>query len=189
MIPHVEQSAENLQSLRFSDGPRFADGRVPVLLEWSAENIAAQVPEARRAVDSETGAGTKAARFRYPVRRCSMVPEVSALERVYPGARLGVAVFGMGCHRQSPRRVGHSERQAGLKDRDASDRPVAQYRALPAVSVSEEGYLVVVTKYETVRAVKIRKRRRGAETGLVIQRVLVTPVPDVTTGSTDFEKV
>src|ERR1022692_5265450 len=40
------------------------------------------------------GAGTKAARFRYHVSRCSMVPEVKALAAVSPGAKLGVVVSG-----------------------------------------------------------------------------------------------
>src|SRR5690349_10245252 len=41
------------------------------------------------------GAGTKAAGFTYEVNRCSMLPVVSALDNVYPEARLGEAVSGI----------------------------------------------------------------------------------------------
>src|ERR1700674_6072790 len=90
----LNRSAENLTLCSSRTLQLLASDTSQFCWNGPRKTLRPSVPKPVEPSIPTTGAGTKASRFRYPESRCRMSPEVNALATVYPGARLGVAVFG-----------------------------------------------------------------------------------------------
>lgn len=91
-----KKSAENFRVWASDTVQAFARDMSQFCCNGPRKTLRPKLPNPVEPSIPTTGEGMNAAGFKYPVRRCSMLPEVRALDRVAPGAKLGVAVFGIG---------------------------------------------------------------------------------------------
>src|SRR6266852_813797 len=181
VVPDVEEIRREAQFLPLGQFEILDEGKVPVLLVRSAENVPAQIAEVRgaevtvrqalRRVEQRRGGegidvqiAVVDAALNAPRSHCGgerAATGQASRQRARSEAR---------SEKRRPRSgIRYRERSARLENGDPAHGPILQQSCLDAVRALEERQVVPVADDEPVRAIEVREAPRSIERGLIVE--------------------